>query len=58
MNAVSCESEEGASPLELKFQVVVSCQTWLLGTEVWASAQVASALNHLVIPPVLVSSSL
>ena len=37
---------EASDPLELKLQLAVSCQMWVLGTELRPSARAASALNH------------
>ena len=39
-------SEETSKPLELEFQMVVSCLTWVLGTKPRSSARAASTLNH------------
>lgn len=34
-------------PLKLGLEEVVSCLVWVLGTELWSSSRVVSALNHL-----------
>jgi hypothetical protein len=34
------------SPLELELQVVMSCQTWMLGTTLMSSRKAARTLNH------------
>lgn len=39
-------SEETSKPLELEFQMVVSCLTWVLGTEHLSSGRTASAPKH------------
>lgn len=57
LSTVMCEHRfpELSDPLELEFQAVVSCLTWVLGTELWSSLprvreteteRQRSALNH------------
>lgn len=43
------KSEEGfrfSDPLGLELQAVVSCLTWVLGSELKSSEKAASILNH------------
>ena len=44
VSAVPTEAR-GMDPLELELQVVVSCQTWVLGTEIESFARAVSVLN-------------
>jgi hypothetical protein len=39
-------SEEDIDPLELEFQVVVSCSTWVLGAQLQSFGRVARVLKH------------
>ena len=34
-------------PLKLGLEAVMSCLVWVLGTQLWSSSRVVSALNHL-----------
>lgn len=45
--------DEEAGLLVLHFQVVISCLTWGLGTELVSSARTMSTFDHGVIFPVL-----
>jgi hypothetical protein len=37
---------KASSPLDLELQEVVSCLTWVLGTELWSSARAVRGLKH------------
>lgn len=57
VNAGSWRGQKGVSdPLEQKIQVVVGCQTWLLGTDVRSSGRAVLGRNHWAAFPVSAST--
>lgn len=41
-----CAGLRCQTPMELEFEVLVSCLTWVVGTELGSSAVVIYTLNH------------